>query len=123
MQNKKPMAKKGVLKRLIKTVFSFYPRLLPFTLCCIVFSAIVSALPPIFMQKIIAEIEAALTGSLGWSDVGSAIIGYTVTLGCIYVVSLTSAFTYNQLMAIITQGSLKKFRDKMFSGMQDLPVK
>ena len=69
------MAKKGVLKRLIKTVFSFYPRLLPFTLCCIVFSAIVSALPPIFMQRIIAEIENALLNKLGWGEVGSAIIG------------------------------------------------
>jgi ATP-binding cassette subfamily B protein len=30
---------------------------------------------------------------------------------------------FNQLMAIITQGSLAKMRKKMFNGMQDLPIK
>src|SRR5699024_6747368 len=30
---------------------------------------------------------------------------------------------FNQLMAIITQGSLAKMREKMFNGMQDLPIK
>ena len=30
---------------------------------------------------------------------------------------------YTQLMAIITQGALKKLRDKMFDHMQDLPIR
>ena len=50
-------AKRGVLLRTIKTVFSFYPRLFPLTVICIVFSGIVSSLPPVFMQKVIAIIE------------------------------------------------------------------
>ena len=33
------------------------------------------------------------------------------------------AILYTQLMAIITQGSLAKMREKMFNGMQDLPIK
>ena len=33
------------------------------------------------------------------------------------------AHCYTQMMAIITQGSLKKLREKMFSHMQDLPIK
>ena len=40
-----------------------------------------------------------------------------------YVLSLLAAFAFNQLMAIITQGSLKKLREKMFNGMEDLPIK
>jgi len=37
--------------------------------------------------------------------------------------SLISGVVYNQMMAIITQGTLKKFRVKMFGRMQTLPVK
>ena len=40
-----------------------------------------------------------------------------------YVVSLIAGFLYTQMMAIITQGSLKKMREKMFDHMQDLPIK
>ena len=31
-----------------------------------------------------------------------------------YIISLIAGFCYTQLMAIITQGSLKKLREKMF---------
>ena len=41
----------------------------------------------------------------------------------IYILSLTAGFAYNQLMAIMTQGTLKKLREKMFNGMQRLPIK
>ena len=41
----------------------------------------------------------------------------------LYVLSLAAGTVYNQLMAIITQGSLAKMREKMFNGMQDLPIK
>ena len=131
MQSKKPRpkAKRGTMKRVIKTVFSFYPRLLPLTLFCIIFTAVISSIPSLFMQKVIEQIESALpnleTGAPGlpWSAVSGKIISYVILLACLYLVSLTSAFTYNQLMAVITQGTLKKFRDKMFSGMQELPVK
>jgi len=131
MHNKrvKPKAKKGTFKRVVKTVFSFYPRLLPLTLCCIVFTAVISSLPAIFMQKVMEQIELALpnleTGAPGleWSAVSGKIITFVIILGCLYLISLASAFTYNQLMAVITQGTLKKFRDKMFGKMQSLPVK
>ena len=44
-------------------------------------------------------------------------------LAVFYILSLLSSFTFNRMMAVITQGSLKKLRIKMFNGMQDLPVK
>ena len=119
----RPKAKKGTLKRVLKTVFSFYPRLLPLTLCCVVFTAVVASIPSLFMQRVLAVIKTALDNSLVWSDVSGEILTYVAILAILYFLSLTSAFSYNQLMAIITQGSLKKFRDKMFAKMQDLPVK
>ena len=50
-------APKGVLPRLIRTVFSFYPVLLPITLVCILINAIVSSIPSVFMQNAIAVVE------------------------------------------------------------------
>ena len=124
MAKKPPVkAKKGTMKRVIRTVFSFYPRLLPFTLLCILFCSAVSSIPSIFMQKVIASIELALNDGLGWAQVKDDIIKNVVILASLYLLSLTLAFVYNQLMAVITQGVLRKFRDKMFSGMQSLPIK
>jgi ATP-binding cassette subfamily B protein len=40
-----------------------------------------------------------------------------------YVLSLIADFTFSQMMAVITQGTLKKLREKMFSNMQKLPIK
>lgn len=114
---------KGAVKRLIKTLFSFYPVLIPLTIVCILFSAIVSSIPSVFMQKIIAIIEDALKNGISYDKVGSIIIGYVLILVMLYVLSLLSNVIYNQLLAIITQGSLAKLRSKMFNNMQNLPIK
>ena len=119
----RPRAKKGTLKRLLKEVFSFYPKLLPITMCCIVISAAVGALPAIFMRQVYEQIGLAVTNNLTWGEVFPTILKSVLTLGALYLASLISAFTYNQLMVTITQGTLRKFRDKMFARMQSLPIK
>ena len=43
-------APKGVLRRLLKTLFEFYPVLLPATLVCILINALVSSMPAVFLQ-------------------------------------------------------------------------
>ena len=119
----RPKAKKGTFKRLVRELFSFYPRLLPMTLCCIIFSAAIGAIPALFMRQVYSKIEVALANNLGWGDIKTEVFGLVITLGCLYLASLISSFTYNQLMVTITQGTLRKFRDKMFDKMQSLPVK
>ena len=119
----RPRAKKGTLKRVLKELFSFYPRLLPITMCCIVISAAVGALPAIFMKEVYEQIGLAVANHLSWDAVFPTVLKSVLTLGGLYLASLTSAFTYNQLMVTITQGTLRKFRDKMFARMQSLPIK
>ena len=120
MQNKRK--KTGVMARIIRTLFSFYPVMLPITLACIVFSAIVSSVPAVFMQKIIGIVEASWQSG-DWEAVAGEITGLVVTLAVFYVLSLLAGIAYNQLMAIITQGALKKLRENMFNNMQDLPIR
>lgn len=116
------MIRKGVILRLLKTIREFYPVIMPITVVCILFSAIVSAIPTIFMQKIIAVIEMNWESG-EWSAISREIMLLVTVLAGFYVLSLLASLTYNQLMAIITQGSLKKLRSRMFTGMQRLPIK
>ena len=114
--------RKDVLVRLLKTVFSFYPVMLPITLVFILFNAIISSIPSVFMQNIIALVEQSWsTGD--WASVAGQIGRLVGILVVLYVLSLAAGATYNQLMAIITQGSLAKMRKKMFNHMQDLPIR
>ena len=115
-------APKGVLRRLLKTLFEFYPVLLPVTLVCILINALVSSMPAIFLQKVIALVDQSYKSG-DWSAISGKILGLVGILVAMYVVSLIAGAFYTQMMAIITQGSLKKMRQKMFNHMQDLPIR
>lgn len=124
MENKEMQAapKKGVIKRIIRTLFSFYPVLMPVVLFCILFNSIVSAIPAVFMQNIIAMIEQSYQSG-DWEAVAGKILGMAAILAILYAVSLIASFAYCRMLAVITQGSLKKLREKMFNGMQNLQIK
>ena len=115
-------APKGVMPRLIRTVFSFYPVLLPITIACILINAIVSSMPSVFMQNAISVVEDTFrTGD--WASASGTILRLVTILVVLYIISLAAGFAFNQMMAVITQGSLAKMREKMFDHMQDLPIK
>ena len=113
--------KKGVIKRIIRTLFSFYPVLMPVVLFCILFNSIVSAIPAVFMQNIAVIEQSYQSGD--WEAVAGKILGMAAILAILYAVSLIASFAYCRMLAVITQGSLKKLREKMFNGMQNLPIK
>ena len=119
MENKK---KKGVIGRLLKTMLAFYPVMLPVTVACIIFNAVVSSFPSVFMQNIIAIVEENWQAG-NWGAVSGQVTKLVVILAVFYLLSLIAGFAFNQLMAIITQGTLKKMREKMFGGMQRFPIK
>ena len=115
-------AKKGTLKRLFKMLFEFYPVLLPMVLVCVVLNAMISSVPAVFQQNIIAVVEQSWQ-TKDWGSASGPILKYVSLLIVFYVLSLAAGYAFSYGMAIITQGSLKKLRVKMFNGMQDLPIK
>ena len=121
-QKRPGRAKKGTIGRLIRMLFQFYPVMMPLTLVCIVISAIVGAVPSVFMQKVIAVVEQ-YAPSGDWASAAGQVLACVGVLVVFYVISLIAGFAYNQMMAVITQGFLKKLREKMFNGMQNLPIK
>ena len=117
--------------RVIKLLFQNYPVLYPLSIACIAISAIVSAIPAVFLQQVTSAIDGALTaikeGTLvaetAWQTVGGDILFKISLLIVFYVLSLITITIDSQLMAVITQGFLSKTRIQMFSGMQNLPIK
>ena len=75
------------------------------------------------MQRVIANITSALKNATPWSEAGGPILNDLYILIALYVTSLATGTAFGQLMTVITQGTLEKLRDKMFNGMQKLPVK
>lgn len=119
-------AKKGgalsVLGRVLKMLFSFYPVLLPITLVAVVVNAIIQAMPNVFMERVLTIVGSVWqTGD--WAGASHGIILNAATLASLYVLATCCSTFWTQSMAIITQGSLKKFRCKMFDHMQSLPIR
>ena len=113
---------KNPLARVIKKLFGYYPVLAPLTMACILFSSIVSAIPSLFIQNILAVVEKWYRDG-NWAAARAEILPYITLLIVLYVLSILSMVTYSQLMAYMTQGFLNKLRQEMFGGMQDLPVR
>ncbi len=126
MKNKKGSS--GLLRqnfssigRVIRLLFSFYPWLAPLTFCCVLFSSVVSAIPSLFVQNVLAVIERWYQSG-DWASAKPEILHYLLILAGLYLLSLISMTIYTQLMAYMTQGFLDKLRRELFNGMQNLPV-
>ena len=117
-KNRKP----GTFSRLIKTLFSFYPVLLPLVTIGVIVCAVINSIGATFLQRAL-EIISASWQSGDWKAARPQILSLATTLGCIYAVGVLSSLFWNRAMATVTQGSLEKLREKMFNRMQDLPIR
>ena len=125
-ENKRPgPGQPGSMKalgRAVKKLFAYYPVMAPLTMACILFSAIVSAIPSLFVQNVLSGIEKWFTTG-DWASAKAEILPYIFLLVGLYLLSILSLTVESQLMAVMTQGYLDHFRKEMFDGMQDLPIR
>ena len=106
----------------LKKFFGFYPVLAPLSVFCILFSAVVAAIPSLFIQRVLAVIEKwYLSGD--WAAAKAELMPLIFLLIGLYTLSIISLTVESQLMAYMTQGFLDKMRREMFNGMQDLPIR
>ena len=118
----RPQANFSALGAVVKKFFGYYPVLAPLTMLCILFSSVVSSIPSLFVQNVLAIIEKWYV-SRDWIAAKAEIMPYIGLLAGLYLLSLISMLTYTQLMAYMTQGFLDKLRREVFNGMQDLPIR
>ncbi len=120
--NKKRKIDSSTLKRVFSFLFKEYPGLLTIVIICIIISSVTAAIPAVFQQQILADIDVFVKSG-DWSAASKVIIPKVILLVVLYVISLVSITAYTQLMAVITQGFLDKLRCRMFEKMQNLPIK
>ncbi len=115
--------KKGVLKRLMGTLFKNYKPLLIIIAICLVISAITGSVAGLFLQQVYDALGQAIEKTISIGEAWSKIVTTLVILGCIYLLGILANFIFQQLGAILTQRFLRDMRVKMFTKMQRLPIK
>ena len=119
----RPKVKKETLPRVLKLLYSFYPKLIPIVVFCIIFAAIVNSIPAMFTKNVLDVIETSLENHSTWEEALPQLMPLIGALIGLYLVSILLTVLQSQLMAYITQGFLSKMRCKMFDGMQNLPIR
>ena len=113
---------KGVLGRLLKMLFKEYPVQLIVVTVCIIIMSFASTVAGLFLEEFIRLIMEALGGG-GWDMIKDDVIKRIVIMIVIYALGILAAFIYTRIMAIVTQDFLHQTRKKMFSKMQQLPLR
>jgi ATP-binding cassette subfamily B protein len=120
MQQNKP--RKGVVLRTLRMLFKTYPVLAPIVTFGLIFSSVVSSVPALFQQRIIAVIEKWVdTGN--WPAAKAEIMPLIAFLIVLYVLSICLMIAGQLILAYMTQGFLCRMRRTMFDHMQDLPIR
>ncbi len=110
-----------ILKRIMGYVMHVYRVPYLIAIACIVISVLANIQGTLFMQTLIdSYILPLLTEK---SNDFSGLLFAILRTGCFYAIGVAATFTQTRLMAIITQGTLKKLRDELFTHMQTLPIK
>ena len=124
-KNRKPAYGKqpSVFPRLMKMLFQFNPTLLPTIIVLILVGAVISALPSIFQQNVVAVIEQAWENGWDWPTTRPLVMHFVLILAGLYCCGLIINVVNNQLQAIHTQKALDQFRVAMFKHMESLPIR
>ena len=96
--------------------FSFF-----MVVVCILGSALATLRGTLFMQTLIDDYILPLTQAAS-PDYGPLAHALTV-MACIYAVGIICSYTYNRIMVNISQGTMKRLRDELFSHMESLPIR
>ena len=110
-----------VLGRVIRYMLHHYKFPFALVIVCIIVNAVSSVVGASFPQTLVDDyIEPMLaSGSTDFSGLASQII----RLVCIMAVGVVAAYTYNRIMVSVSQGTMRRLRDDLFTRMESLPIK
>ena len=110
------------LGKLLKYMFHYYRWQLILVICCIAVTAVAGISSSIFLEILTDDV---ITPGLeqGFEAVKGTLYTIIGIMVGIYVFALICSFTYNRMMAVITQGFLKHVREDMFNNMEKLPIR
>ena len=124
MRGGKPMkmdkAARKTLGRLFGMIFQNYKLHFVVVIVCIMVSAVAGVMGTMFLKTLIDTYIAPFIGMQNPDMSGLA--HALVKMAGIYCLGIAATFSYNMIMMYVTQGTLKRIRDDMFSHMQYLPI-
>ncbi len=88
---------------------------------CIILSVVANVGSSLFIQRLIDDYIQPLL--MEAHPVFTGLLQAIMVMAAIYLVGVLATLFYNRMMAVVSQGILKKIRDQMFSHMQSLPIK
>ncbi len=109
-----------IIKRLMGVVFENYLPHCIIVVFCILFSTYANLQGTMFMKTLIDDYILPMIGSAS-PDYGPLALAILRVAG-FYLVGAACSFAYNRIMVNVSQGTLKKIRDRMFEHMQSLPI-
>lgn len=110
------------MKRFVRYVMEKYKGRLILVALCIILAAVGNSCSNIFLQQLIDKVIVPGMKS-GMAPVQGQFARIIVTMGSVYLLGVAASAIYTQIMAGVTQGTLKCLRDDMFSKMESLPIR
>ena len=88
---------------------------------CIVVGAFATMQGMLFVQSLVDDYIMPLLNSENpdFTPLAHALMGIIV----FYIIGIAAAYVYNRIMVNVSQGTMRKFRDGLFSNMESLPIK
>ena len=112
---------KGTFKRLMKYLFKYYKFQLILVMICLLGSGCAGAVASSFTQSIVDDI--IIPGmQTGFNSVKHELFEAVAKMIFIYSIGVVCSLIYTQIMAVVTQGTLYRFRKDMFDKMESLPI-
>jgi len=112
---------KGTLRRALKYVFGGYPIHLIIVALFIGLSAFVHLRGTLFMRELIDVYILPMLDTVD-PDYGP-LAGALGKLAALYLAGVIAAYSYNLIMIYVSQGTLARIRNEVFSHMQTLPIR
>lgn len=121
MKDKKKTSSLYVLKRLLAYMVKNYKFSFLVVVVCIIVGAFATMQGMLFVQSLVDDYIMPLLDSEypDFAPLAHALMGIVV----FYIIGIAAAYAYNRIMVNVSQGTMRKFRDELFSNMESLPIK
>lgn len=113
--------KKGTFTRVVKCMFQDYMPQMILVVACIFISVFCTLQGTLFQKTLIDSyiLPMLKSGSTDFTPLASAILKLIGILS----VGILASFLYNRIMVTVSQGTMEKMREEIFSHMETLPIR
>lgn len=111
----------NTMKRLLAYILKNYKFPFLMVVICILGTALCTLRATLFTQSLIDDYILPMinSGNADFSALGKALLSLAATC----LLGVLCAYSYNRIMVNIGQGTMKNFRDDLFTHMESLPIK